>query len=109
MTDKTITFDRHNVEHGNLMKLHKEGYRVICPLCKSDIVFSENSGSWCSKNPNHYETHIYRNTGMRNWLDMERKKKKAAIAMKKKGYTEVQIQEHLDKYYPSDPQSSEIG
>ena len=56
MNQKTISFDRKKAKHGDLLQLRNQGYRVICPLCKADIAFSENSGSWCSNNPNHYET-----------------------------------------------------
>ena len=102
MNDKIISFDRREADHYQLLKLHNEGYRVICPLCKSDIVFSKNAGSWCSKNPNHYETHIYTREakevmekGRIKWGVRETTKN-----LKKKGYTEKQIQEELDKYYP---------
>ena len=101
MSDKVTTFDRRTVTHNQLVSLRNQGYRVICPLCNSDILFS-NAGSSCSKNRNHYETHIYggqETMKMRRKWD-ERRKKKSIANMKKMGYTEAQIQDHLDKYYP---------
>ena len=97
---KTISFDRHKAKHGDLLQLRNQGYRVICPLCKADIAFSENSGSWCSNNPNHYETHIYRDTGMRKKMK-QRIKQESIANMKKKGYTEEQIRKHIAKHYPN--------
>jgi 1,2-phenylacetyl-CoA epoxidase catalytic subunit len=101
MNDKTITFKRGKTETSEIYKWHREGYRIVCPLCKSEIVFQE-SGSWCPKNPNHYEVHAY----SKKAADVigngrqERLKQESIENMKKKGYSQSQIQEHLDKYYP---------
>ena len=102
MNNKIISFNRHKADRYQLLKLHNEGYRVICPLCKSDIVFSKNAGSWCSKNPNHYETHIYKKSVRDELRAISRKykAKEKAEALRKKGYTEEQIQVEIDKYYP---------
>ena len=100
MFQKVISFDRHKAKHGDLLKLRNQGYRVICRVCGSDISFSENSGSWCSNDPSHYEIHIYRDTGMRKkWR--KRQKQESIANMKKKGYTEEQIRQHIAEYYPN--------
>ena len=98
MTKKVISFKRSEARHSDLLKLHNDGYKVICPLCKAEIVF-QKSGSWCPKNHNHYETHIYRDTGMRKKYRQWAKQESIAN-MKKKGYTEERIQEHIAQYYP---------
>lgn len=101
MSEKMISFDRRKAKHDDLLRLHDEGYKVICPLCKSEVVF-KTSGSWCSKNPNHYETHIYPADIARKMRikSREHRIKESTANMKKKGYTKAQIQEHIDKYYP---------
>ena len=102
MNQKTISFDRRKARHSDLVKLRDQGYRVICPLCKADIFFSENAGSWCSKNPNHYEAHIYKKSVRDKLRAISNKfgKTEAIANMKKKGYTQEQIQEHIAQYYP---------
>ena len=102
MNQKITTFDRNNTSHEKLLKLHENGYKVICPLCKSEIIFYD-SGSSCSKNRNHYETHFYPSNiarDYRQWSKVNRKQKSIAN-MKKKGYTEEQIQKHIAEYYPN--------
>lgn len=108
MTDKVISFDRRTARHEDLLELRKEGYRVICPLCKSDIFFSENAGSWCSKNPNHYETHIYK-ASVRN--AMRKRRIESGIEqtrenLTKKGYTEEQIKHRISQKYFTQPHGS---
>ena len=100
MNQKVISFNTNKVNHYELQKLYNDGYRVICPLCKSDIFFS-NAGSWCSKNSNHYETHIYGGEGARRMRERAKAniKKEAIEYMKKEGYTQEQIQEELNKNY----------
>ena len=100
MNQKIISFNRKNADHYALFKLHNDGYRVICPVCQSDIFFSKNAGSWCSKDTNHYENHIYRDTGRRKEYK-EWAKKETINNLRKKGYTDEQIQAELDKYYPN--------
>ena len=101
MSEKIISFDRRKTRHSDLLKLHHNGYRVICPLCKSDIIF-QKSGLWCSKNPNHYETHIYPADIAKSNRDLNRKWgiEKTRENLTKKGYTEAQIQVEINKYYP---------
>ena len=103
MIEKIISFDRRKARHSDLLKLHKQGYRVICPLCKADIIFSENAGSWCSKNPNHYETHIYKKSVRDELRAISRKFqiKEMKENLTKKGYSEAQIQAEINKYYPN--------
>ena len=102
MSQRTISFNRYKVNHHELLKLHNDGYRVICPLYKSEIKFA-TSGSWCSKNPNHYETHIYSGEAKRMMREsrIERGIKKTRENLTKKGYSEAQIQAEIDKYYPN--------
>ena len=102
MNKKTISFDRHKATHGQLLKLYEEGYKVICPLCKSEIVFSKNAGSWCSKNPNHYATHIYTVEARESLRAISQKYEVQELTenLHKKDYTEEQIQAEIDKYYP---------
>ena len=99
MFQKVISFDRKKAKHGDLLELRKQGYRVICPVCGADIFFSENAGSWCSNDSSHYEIHIYRNTGMRDKMK-QRIKEESIANMRKKGYTEQQIQSRVAKQYP---------
>ena len=103
MSQITISFDRYKAKHGDLLELHNNGYRVICPLCKADIIFSENTGSWCSKNPNHYETHIYKKSVRDELRGISRKFqiKEMKENLTKKGYSEAQIQAEINKYYPN--------
>ena len=99
MTDKTIVINRYEDDPNQLHRLHEEGYKLICPYCKSELVF-QRSGIWCPKNPSHYEVHRYvRSKKLRNDLD-EMMKQEAIANMKRKGYSEAQVQEHLDEYYP---------
>ena len=102
MSEKIISFDRRKTRHSDLLKLHHNGYRVICPLCKSDIIF-QKSGSWCSKNPNHYETHIYPADIAKKYRKEHKQwaKQESIANMKKKGYTEEQIRQHIAEYYPN--------
>lgn len=107
MREKVISFDRHKAKHSELKKLRDEGYKVICPLCKSEIFFSENAGSWCSKNPNHYETHIYKASvrdEMRENL-MRGDIKETREILTKKGYTEEEIGHEIAERYFSRPHS----
>lgn len=107
MSEKIISFDRHKAKHSELKKLHEEGYKVICPLCKSEIFFSENAGSWCSKNPNHYETHIYKASvrdEMRENL-MRRDIEETREIFTKKGYMEEEIEHEISQRYFSQPHS----
>lgn len=96
---KVVTFDRYKTPDREIRQLHKEGYTVVCPLCKSEILFYR-TGMRCSKNSNHYDVHYYIRDRAFERESKERRKQESIANMKKQGYTEVQIQEHLDKYYP---------
>ena len=98
MTDKTIIINRYKDDPNQLHRLHEEGYKLICPYCKSELVF-KTSGFWCPKNPSHYEVHRYVRSEQTKKRRKKAMKEEAIANMKKKGYTEAQIQEHLDKYY----------
>ena len=91
MNNKIISFKRGKTETSQIYKWHKEGYKVICPLCKSEIVF-KTSGSWCPKNLNHYSVHNYPSNIARelNRRADERQK----IRDKDRGQTQKEADEH---------------
>ncbi|MGL6344635.1 MAG: hypothetical protein ACRC80_36485 [Waterburya sp.] len=97
---KVISFKRGKTEHQEILRLHNDGYTVICPLCKSELVF-QKSGVWCPKNPNHYSVHDYPgDVARKNW-ERTRKYmiKDKTKALKAKGYTDEQIQSEINEYY----------
>lgn len=104
MSDKTIVIDRYTTDANQLHDWHNKGYKLICPLCKSELVF-QRSGIWCPKNVSHFEVHEYiRNKESQN-RQREEDRRESIANMKRKGYTEAQIQMHIDKYYPETSKS----
>ncbi|MBW4536113.1 MAG: hypothetical protein KME09_19435 [Pleurocapsa minor HA4230-MV1] len=103
---KVISFKRGKTPYEEIVRLHKEGYVVICPLCKSELVFQE-SGVWCPKNPNHYEVHIYPGKFARKMREQSREWgiKETTKKLQKKGYTEEQIKSEIIQLYYRQPQS----
>ena len=72
MNNKVTSFVRGKTEHSEIVRLHNEGYAVVCPLCKSELMF-QTSGVWCPKNPNHYSVHDYPSDVARNMREQTRK------------------------------------
>ena len=67
---------------------------------KRDDYRFDRFGNDTELNEDLYEVHRYiRSKKLQNDLD-EMMKEEAIANMQKKGYSEAQIREHLDKYYP---------
>ena len=69
MKDRIITFKRGKTSVDEILKWHQEGYTVVCPLCKSKLLFLDTyekaakhngrPGIFCPKNDNHYATYLW--------------------------------------------------
>ena len=99
--NKITSFNRNNVNHNDLVKHHNAGHKVICPLCKSELIF-QKSGVWCPVNANHYSVQNYSADIVEQTRKSSRKRgiEKTVKALEAKGYTKSQIRAEILKYYP---------
>ena len=113
MKNKTITFKRGKTSSKQVMQWHNEGYSVLCPLCKSELVFITSleeakikapghPGIFCPKNSNHYSVSFYLKEARESIAAISQKYEIEEMTknLRNKSYTEDQIQAEIDKYYP---------
>ena len=84
-----------------LFKLNREGYTILCPKCGAKLFFNDTEIG-CSRDAKHFYTFGCRKLSPHVREELDRRRKNRSIAnMKKKGYTEEQIQKHIVEYYPN--------
>lgn len=107
--NKTTSFNRDNVNHKDLVKLHNSGYKVICPQCESEIVF-QKSGAWCSNSSKHYSVHNYPADIAEDFRKSNKYRGliKTVKTLESKGYTRAQMRSEILKYYPEIEDFSEL-
>jgi hypothetical protein len=67
MSNLTITYDRKQHTSQDIVKLHKQGFDVLCPVCHSKLIFITSleeakgkapghPGIFCPNSPDHVYT-----------------------------------------------------
>lgn len=107
--NKVTSFNRDTANHCDLVRLHDSGYKVICPLCKSELIFKK-SGIWCPENANHYSVYNYPADIARRFRESSKQRgiEKTIKALKAKGFTQPQIDAEISKLYPESEYSFEL-
>ena len=99
MKQKVITFQVNNLSE--MRRLNQEGYFIRCHRCYSEVIFNDTEIG-CSRDAKHFYTFGCRKLSPHVREELDRRRKNRSIAnMKKKGYTEEQIQKHIVEYYPN--------
>ena len=106
---KRVSFKRGRTNHDYIVRMHNSGYQVICPICQSELIF-HRLGVWCPKNANHYHVHYYPADIAKSRRESSRQRgiKKTIEALTAKGYSQMQIDTEISKYYPEIRPSSTI-
>lgn len=94
MKNQTITYDRKQHTSQDIVRLNKQGFDVLCPVCQSKLIFITSleeakgkapghPGIFCPTNNNHVYTTF--NMGSKEmWRRFEVRKKKRAEAQQEK-------------------------
>lgn len=113
MSDKVV-YNRKNQTSQDIVRLYKQGIIVLCPVCKSELIFITSleeakgkapghPGIFCPTSPDHVYTTFNMN-GSDYWQKfaqrMEVMKEKEVAEMRQKGCSEAEIKTFVDKNYP---------
>lgn len=82
-----------------LWNLHNDGYTILCPRCHAKIFFNDTEIG-CSRNTNHFYIISCRKLSPKVKNKLDRMRMEESIAnMKKRGCTEDEIQEKINRLY----------